>query len=351
MLGLPSEIPKTPKPFVEKAPAPLDTALKEFSRDPEHSEFGSANAAEQFQAARLLMAHKEFLPAEKLLRSVLTQSPYSSAAIRAMAECARALGKSDERLHVLKSLVRIDDHPEHLLQLADALYDRGEDQEALRLYLTALRSMESDSPLMFDIYKSLGNIFVRCHDFESAEENYNKAYTINPDSATLLVNFGTLEIQRNNWNEAVQRFRDAIDVDQDFDRAWVGLAIAHRQFGDIELSWANLAKALDLNPENTTALQLALSWVVKDQNWTVVREWLRKYLERRSDDAAISLALAQLSFLQGWWVDARVELTRALSLDPEIAGGIELMRLIRQEQEKESHGREQTSGAVDLTKR
>ncbi len=348
MLGLPSETVKTHKSLVEKAPNPLAAALKEFSRDPSHSEFGSAKTAEQFQAAKLLMAHKEFYSAEKLLRSVLTQSPYSSAAVRAMAECAGALNKNDERLNLLKSLVRIDDHPEHLIHLADALYDRGEDQEALKLYLTASRSLEADSALMFDVYKSLGNIFVRCHDFESAEENYNKAYTINPDSAVLLVNFGTLEIQRNNWNEAIQRFRDAIDVDNEFDRAWVGLAIAHRQFGDMELSWANLAKALDINSQNTTALQLSLSWVIKDQNWATVRSWLQTYLAERSDDAAMSLALAQLSFLQGWWTDAAIELTRALSLDPEIDGGRQLMKLIRQEQEKESHGREQSSRAADI---
>lgn len=322
-------------------PDARESALKEFSREPGASEFGNSKCAERFQAARLLIAHKEFAPAQKLLRSVLAQSPYSTAAIRAMAECAAALGHEDERLRLLESLVRVDDHPENLLLLAGALYDRGQDQDALRIYLTASRSIESDSPLLFDIYKSLGNIFVRCHDFESAEENYNKAYAIDPDSAILLVNFGTLEIQRNNWNEAIQRFRDAILVDNEFDRAWVGLAIAHRQFGDIELSWANLAKALDINPENVTALQLGLSWVVKDQCWPTVRRWLQTYLARKSEDASMSLALAQLSFLQGWWKAAAVELTRALSLDPLIPGGMELMRLIRKEQElEESHGRE-----------
>lgn len=330
--------PAEPKSEIHR-PIDREAALKDFPRDPGASEFGNAKTAERFQAARLLIAHKEFIPAQKLLRSILTQAPYSAAAIRAMAECALGLGHEDERQRLLESLVRIDDHPENLMLLAGALYDRGMDQEALRLYLTASRSIESDSPLLFDVYKNLGNIFVRCHDFESAEENYNKAYAINPDSAILLVNFGTLEIQRNNWNDAIQRFRDAILVDNEFDRAWVGLAIAHRQFGDMELSWANLAKALDINPENLTALQLALSWVVKDQCWSTVRDWLRTYLDRKSDDAAMSLALAQLSFLQGWGKAAAVELTRALSLDPGIPGGLELMQLITREQE-ESHGRE-----------
>lgn len=341
MLGLPSDSVKS-APISATGPEPWnerDRLLREFSQG--ESEFLSIETAERFQAARLLMQHHEFSPARKLLRAVLSEAPFSGAAIRAMAECAWALGQEDERLSLLRSLVRMDDHPQNLMLYANALYDGGRDQEALKLYLTALHSLESNSPLLFDIFKNIGNIYVRCHDFESAEDNYNRAYTLNSDSAPLLVNFGTLEIQKQNWSGAVTRFREAVELDPRSDRAWVGLAIAHRQFGDLDLSWANLARALDLNPENTTALQLALSWVVKDERWTTVCEWLERYLERRSDDPAMSLALAQLWFLAGRWQAARWEAVRALSLDPHLDGATELLSLIDREQLKESHGRDE----------
>ena len=344
MHGLLSEklLPTRPSLSVSKDEiSNLQKALKAFSQNEGLTEFGSEEVARYYQAAKLLMQNNEFVPAQKLLREVLKFACFSSATISALAECAGKLGQKQERLKLLTALVRIDDHPEYVLALADTYYLENFDQEALKYYLQALHLLPDDAPQFFEIYKNMGNIYVRCHDFVSGEEPYNRAYTINPHSATLLVNFGTLAIQRQNWDDAIQRFREAIAVDPGFDRAWVGLALVHRQFGDFDLSWANLARALDLNPFNTTALQLALSWVVKDQRWNLVCGAVQRFLIHNSQDAVMSLALAQLWFLQGNFIDARLELTRTLALEPTIHGGAQLLVLIAQEELKRSHGRDE----------
>ncbi len=339
MLGLQSEIKplsRHPNGHIENR-NPLQHALKNFTRL-DVPEFESEETARFFQASRLLMQNCEYLPAQKLLRKVLNQAPYSSSAIFALAECARHLQQTDERLKLLKTLITLDDHPRHLLALADAFYENGADQMALDYYLQALALLSEDSPQLFSVYKNVGNIHVRAHDFESAEEYYNRAYILEPRSATLLVNFGTLAIQRERWEKAVQHFRDAVTFEPSFDAAWVGLSMVHRQFGDFDLSWANLFRALDLNPLNTTALQLALSWVVKDQRWDQVAQSLQRYLVLADQDATMSLALSQLWFLKGNLADARLELTRTLALDPLIPGGQELTNLIEAEEAKRSHG-------------
>ena len=341
MLGLQSENSTTTRPphGAELAKqTTLQQALKDFARNNGVSEFGSEENARYFQAAKLLMQHEEFYPAQKLLRQVLSSAPQSSTTVYALAECAGHLGQQAERLQLLRALITLDDHPDYLLALAQTYYEQGSDQEALKYYLQAVNLLPEDGEMLFEAFKNMGNIYVRCHDFESAEENYNRAHTLNPRSATLLVNFGTLAIQRNNWDEAIQRFRDAVSVDPGFDRAWVGLSLVHRQFGDFDLSWANLARALDLNPLNTTALQLALSWVVKDQRWSLVSESLKQYMVLNDQDAVMSLALAQLWFLQGHFAQAHLELTRTLALDPAIQGGLELLNLIDQAETKRSHG-------------
>ena len=344
MLGLQSEklLPtRPPLSTTREEISAIQKALKAFSQNDGLTEFGSEEVARYYQAAKLLMQNNEYLPAQKLLREVLRAAPYSSATISALADCAGHLGQAKEKLQLLKALVTVDDNPEYVLALADTYYLENYDQEALKYYLHTLHVLPENAPQLFEIYKNMGNIYVRCHDFESGEEQYNRAYTLNPRSATLLVNFGTLAVQRGNWDGAIQRFREAIANDAGFDRAWVGLALVHRQFGDFDLSWANLARALDLNPMNTTALQLALSWVVKDQRWSLVSESLKRYLLQNSQDAVMSLALAQLWFLQGDLRDARLELTRTLALEPTIHGGAELLQLIAQEELKRSHGRDE----------
>lgn len=316
----------------------LAEALKAFDRDERHSEFGDARVAEYFQAAKLLMTYSEFSEAQKLLRRVLSQAPHSSATMLALAECAKKLNQQDERLALLKVLVAQDDRASHHAQLAHGLYDVNHFTEALKHYLLALRVADDSQVDLFEVYKNVGNIFVRAHDFDSAEENYNKAYTINPNSSALMVNFGTLEIQRGDLEAARSRFREAILLDDQNDQGWVGLSIVHRSCGDFELSWANLQRALDLNPYNATAIQLGLGWVVKDEKWELVTNWLKNYLGRHSEDSVMSLALAQLHYLRRDLPLAEMEVTRTLSLDPESNEGLELLNLIRREKEERVHG-------------
>jgi tetratricopeptide (TPR) repeat protein len=296
----------------------------------------------QISEADRCMAKGDFFAAEKILKAALAKSPYSQEVILALIRCSIRLGKDDFRLQLARCLVGIEPKSDHLLALADAYYDLGRDPEALTNYLSALRAQPNDNSDLFHVYKAMGNIFVRSHDFDSAVDNYNKAYRLNPQSPALLVNFGTLSIQKGQWGEAMDRFREAVLISDQCDGAWVGLAICHREFGDFELSWANLAKAMDANPLNRTALQLALGWVVKDQKWEPVTAWLENYLASRGDDAEMSLALAQLWFLRGRFYAAEMELTRALSLDPGLSGGTELANIIRAEKAKEIHGRDQS---------
>ncbi len=343
MLGLPSQEFVSISTSVgnqKSTNSELNKALQDFNAGESLHEFGDQNLAEKFQAAKLLMAHAEFALAQQLLRFVLSKAPASTATMRALAECAGALGAKEERFRLLEAIVRVDDHPENLLLFAEELISQGRDQEALKHLLVASHAVGEDGPLLFSIYKTIGNVFVRSRDFESAEENYHRAYRLNPNSPTLLVNFGTLEIQRENWEAALMRFREAIVLDRNCDKAWVGLAIAHRQFGDHTLSWANLARAVDINPDSSTAIQLALGWVVKDGKWDMVTEWLSEYMARNGEDATMSLALAQLWYLRGRVLDARLELTRTLALDPTIEGGVELEQIVSNEIDRRTHGRE-----------
>ena len=149
-------------------------------------------------------------------------------------------------------------------QQAEAHYLAGQDELAQDAYLKALALAREGDQFLFETYKNLGNIFVRAGDFDAAEENYNRAYTLNPRSDALIVNYGILEIQRDNMQLAIERFREAVCLNRFNDKAWVGLALVHRKLGDHELAWANLVHAIDLNGDNQTARHLADQWARAD---------------------------------------------------------------------------------------
>ncbi len=279
--------------------------------------------------ARTLMAHKEFQLAISLLRSVLSRSPYFAPAIRRMGVCHRELGRMDHALKCFQVLVKAEPKSENMILLADALYIMERDQEAMKTYQTSLMDVNIPVTELFNVYKNLGNIFVRSRDFETAEEYYNKAFSINSQSDILLVNYGTLEIQRESLEKALGYFREAIQINGENDKAWVGLSLVHRHMGDFELSHANIERALDINSKNRTALKLLIEWGVCDFKFAQVIERLQEYLSLESEDTEMSFTLAKIFAHLNRLDDAQIEMQRVLALDSEIPGAQQLAKAIR----------------------
>ncbi len=267
--------------------------------------------------AILLMAAKEGRLAFNILRNVLIRQPNHAQALQLMGECLKNENRFEEALKCFRAHAKIVRTTKSYAAIAEMLYLSERDEAALASYRDVLKSVVTDSELLFDIYKNVGNIHVRAGDYDAAEEFYDKAYTLHPESDVLLVNYGTLEIQRGAWNEAVSRFRRAVEINPTSDRAWVGLAMVHRTMGDLELAKANLECALDINSSNRTALRLAIDWAGQDHDFASAIPRLQNYIGTEGgEDAEMSFLLAKTLVQAGRLRDARVEVERVLALDP-----------------------------------
>ncbi len=321
-------ISQTPEYFSNIAAIPSTTEAFEDIKSKSRERIKESDAT-LMDNARTLMSHKEYQLAISLLRSVLSRSPYFAPAIRRIGVCHRELGRLDHALKCFSILVKSEATSENYILLADVFYIMERDQEAMKYYQTALMDVNVSMAALFNVYKNLGNIFVRSRDFETAEEYYNKAYSIDSDSDTLLVNYGTLEIQRENLEKALSYFREAIQKNDDNDKAWVGLSLVHRHMGDFELSHANIERALDINSKNRTALKLLIEWGVCDFKFGQVIERLQEYLSLESEDTEMSFTLAKIFAHLNRLDDAQIEMQRVLALDADIPGAQQLAKAIR----------------------
>lgn len=235
----------------------------------------------------------------------------------------------DEALRVLRAVVRMDNQFQTLLDLGLLEY-RMELQEASFEHLQqALMIAPESAKGLFEIFKTLGNIFVRRGDFQSAEESYFRAHRIHPESDVLYVNLGTLAIQRQAWDEAAEKFRTAIGICKTNDKAWVGLAVCHRMKGDHELAWGNLEAALQTNPLNEVALQLIVDWGQQEGLESRVFEHLRTFLVKGGWNEKMSLAFVWFSFKCGHRLLASLELERLLAVNPCNESAIRLAQELR----------------------
>jgi Flp pilus assembly protein TadD len=263
------------------------------------------------------------------LYCILQANPNDSRAALKLALRLCEANRDQEALKILRNVVKIDSCFETVMALGLTEYKLDMEEEASKHLHEALLIAPDEAAGLFEIFKTLGNIFVRRRDFDSAEDSYNKAYRLFPDSDVLLVNLGTLCIQRSNWDEAIQRFRSALQISNVNDKAWVGLGIGHRMKGDFELAWGNLEAALEYNPVNEVALTLALDWAPADGKESRALELLRNFLVNGGWNERFSLAFAWLSWKRGDSDLARLELERLLAVNPGHGKALELVRQVR----------------------
>ena len=260
---------------------------------------------------------------------ILQIEPNDSVIALELARRLNELDRAPEALKILRNVVDIDFRFETLNALGQTEYTLDMMDDAFNHLQVAVMVARGGEPRLFDVFKTLGNIFVRRGDFFSAEDNYLKAHRINASSDALYVNLGTLAVQRSEWDQAAHQFQTALNLNNANDKAWTGLAIAHRMKGDLELAWANLEAALQYDPRNETALTLILDWGLAEGRETRVLDLLRAFLVAGGWNERLSLAFAYLSSRRGDVFLAGLELERLLAINPAHEGALELARVMR----------------------
>lgn len=302
-------------------PAMSDVAIADFEND-------ESSVTELTSNGELLFKNREFQLASHLFLAVLRKDSHHLLAMIRLGDCYFEMEKWSKAEKIYRIAYQQSMEVKAGLRYAASLYHLDQLEESMTLYHELLMQVQ-DRQELFDAYKTMGNIFLRLGDLDSAEESYHRAFTLNNTSDVLCVNYGTLEIQRGHLERALSRYREALAINPQNDKAWVGLALIHRHYGDHELSWGNLQLALDFNKSNVTALQLMAEWSLKDQKVFEVIERLQDYLRDSDQDAEMSLLLAKLFFIINRADLAAIEVTRALSIDPLVSGGREMIQSLK----------------------
>jgi tetratricopeptide (TPR) repeat protein len=293
-------------------------------------EFDFETRAFMFQQGRILFRNQDFKLAQIVARRILQLDAYDLGGLELLTDALLALGEIDQATVCARERMKASIDATAFYLKAKLDYQLNKDADAQISLASALELVDQECELLFEIYKLSGNAALRKGDVEAAEEFYHRSYRIQPASDLILVNLGTLEIQRQSWNAARMRFQDAIGLNRKNEKAWVGLAIVNREQGDNELAWGNLERSLDLKNDNLTALQLCVTWGLADGQWQRSATHLENYLSTHVDDADIAYSLSCIYYQLRRIRDADLTLERVRILKPDREGLKELNLLIQQ---------------------
>jgi len=208
------------------------------------------------QNALLLVDSGEYVLSRNILAEILKKNNECTEAIRWMGWCFKQEGQFSKAQKLYERLIELRQTEQDYFELGEVYYSLNDDIKAIHAWQEALTHSGSESPHLFDLYKGLGNAFTRNGDYESAEENYNKAHTLRNNSDALQVNFGSLAFQKQNYLQAMAYFKGALEINPFNDRAWCGISLVAREMKDFEWARATVLKAIDINPKNSSAVEI-----------------------------------------------------------------------------------------------
>jgi len=212
-------------------------------------------------------------------------------------------------IRALRKLAATEKNYEDLTLLSQLEYDEGNYTDCLKCIDLALEVRGRELKGLQLLYRLRGACLIQVGLLDQAEDSLYEALEHPGETDQVLVNMGTLDIQRKSWESATVSFREAITYNSKNDKAWVGLALCHRFRGDHELAFGNLELALDISPKNETALGLLLAWY-GDKKEVSVQHRLLTYLLDGGENENLWLAFIELSSRRGETRIARMELER-----------------------------------------
>lgn len=176
-----------------------------------------------------------------------------------------------------------------------------------------------------EIYRIHGACLIQMGHLERAEDSLYKALEYPGETDAVLVNLGTLDIQRKSWESATISFREALRINSNNDKAWVGLSLCHRFKGDHQLAFGNLEVALDCQPTNETALGLLMAWYGETKETTIYNR-LSSYLVSGGESENLWLSFIEVARKKGDFLIAELELERLKLTHPEFIPAYQLRR-------------------------
>lgn len=233
-----------------------------------------------------------------------------------LAQVQTALSDFKGLIKTLEVTAKVSDSSASYLDLMYMLYTQGRLNEALDVGLL-LQDRELTPIQQKSLVQCLVRVYIEFNDYEGIRE-LAEQYKAQSEDTLLVWAMGLVHLAEGNKNTALEMCRKSVELNSQNDRAWISLALLHDQMGDRELAMANLERALDVNPENTTGLKLLSQWYTRQADKTneVVGK-IQYYLDRHDFDEEMSACYIRVLQEHRLFQPALFEVNKLILENPE----------------------------------
>jgi tetratricopeptide (TPR) repeat protein len=272
------------------------------------------NRARLLESAKLLIAHSELLLARHVYSYILKANIKDREGLEGLGTCLLRLGDPTAAKKCFKALWEIYRTPDALLYFGICLSHEGQDAAALECFQKIQNRDLLTPDLRFEYCKELGNSQTRLGQLEEANQNYQQALNLKPNSDILYVNLGTLELQRKQYDLCQTYFEKAFELNPKNAKAICGVGLAAMSRGDFEGAKTRFEAALDIDSQSLVALNqlFHISQGLDDSSFLKPR--LLKFLDVQPKNAEVRAWLATCYFHEGRWRECEHEVDTILEI-------------------------------------
>ena len=168
-------------------------------------------------------------------------------------------------------------------------------------------------------YDERAHRFYESGDYDVALQVLREGVRLHPDSALLHVGVGYVHVAREEYAWARRAFDDALQIDDEYEDAWVGLGETLLKFGRLEEALACFERIDDMGLDDDLEIGLAVGRALyREGLFTNARHRFTRLVAAHPDSAEVAAARGYTLHAMGDDIGARRELRRALRLDAEL---------------------------------
>jgi tetratricopeptide (TPR) repeat protein len=203
------------------------------------------------------LAKSELHESIQLLATLREQHPHHQGLISTLSEAYRQAGEYQRAFDTLRE--GLDAHPDYYpfhLNIAEH-YIRIADAENAERHLDRVIAL---NPAVAWAHAQKGLLLLDKGQIVGASASFRTALEHEPGNTQVSYYLGMVEASRANWVAAAQRFKDAIEVDDQFTPAYIGLGQSLTEAGRFDEAATILGKAMTLatHPDQVAAAQAYL---------------------------------------------------------------------------------------------
>ena len=159
---------------------------------------------------------------------------------------------------------------------------------------------------------------------KSEQEKYLKqALKINPNDKRVYLELANYELEQKNFEKAIKYFNTALVYDDEYFEAYLGIAIAYIESGNMQKALLALRNAGALNSKSDEISFYLAKMCILDNKFDEAKEYLEDAVSK-ADDSDYYLELGKIYFGKNDYTKASEMFLKAQSLDVRLKNAAEL---------------------------